>query len=84
VFSDNFERGTQFLVTGTAGRFTGTDIDVAGVRVLRFGTLAIAAYFGNGVMVTGRGTCPNGPGTFTAVRMVPLPWTRWVLQDVTP
>jgi hypothetical protein len=84
VFSDDFGRGTQFLVTGTAGRFTGLGVDMAGVRVLRFGTLAIAAYFGNGVMVSGRGICPNGPGTFTAVRMVPLPWTRWLLQDATP
>jgi hypothetical protein len=84
VFSDDFERGTQFLVTGTAGRFTGLGIDVAGVRVLRFGTSAIAAYFGNGVMVTGRGTCPAGPGTFTAVQMFAVPWTRWLLQDVTP
>jgi hypothetical protein len=70
------------LVTGTAGTFTGPSIDVAGVRVLRFGTLAIAAYFGNGLIVTGRGTCPAGPGTFTAMRM--LPWARWLLQDVTP
>jgi hypothetical protein len=57
---------------------------VAGVRVVRFGTQAIAMYFGNGVMVTGRGTCPRGPGYFTAMRFSPLPWTRWLVQDVTP
>jgi len=84
VFSDDYGRGTLFLVTGRIGRFIGPGIDVSGVRVLRFGTLAIAVHFGNGAIVTGRGTCPNGPGRFTAVKMFPLPWTRWLLQDVTP
>jgi hypothetical protein len=72
------------LVSGTAGRFIGTGIDVGGVRVLRFGTWAVATYFGNGAIVAGRGTCPRGPGYFTAIRFSPLPLTRWLLQDVTP
>jgi hypothetical protein len=86
MFIDDFERGTQFLVTGTAGRFIGPGIDVSGVRVLRFGTRAIAVYFGNDATVTGQGTCPNGPGYFTALKISPLPQIRWLLQDqdVTP
>jgi hypothetical protein len=84
VFSDDFGRGTQFLVTGTAGRFIGPGIDVGGVRVLRFGTRTIAAAFRQGTMITGQGTCPNGSGYFTAMRIFPLPLTRWLLRDVTP
>ena len=84
VFSDDFGRGTELLVTGGAGRFIGPGIDVSGVRVLRFRTWAMAVYFGHGAMIFGQGTCPNGPGYFTAMRISPLPLTRWLLRDVTP
>jgi len=52
--------------------------------VLRFRTWAVAVYFGHGAMIFGQGTCPNGPGYFTAMRISPLPLTRWLLRDVTP
>ena len=84
VFSDDYGRGTQFSVTGGAGRFIGPGIDVGGVRVLRFRTWAMAVYFGHGAMIFGQGTCPNGPGYFTAMRISPLPLTRWLLRDATP
>ena len=84
VFSDDFGRGTELLVTGGAGRFIGPGIDVSGVRVLRFRTWAMAVYFGHGTMIFGQGACPNGPGYFAAMRISPLPLTRWLLRDVTP
>ena len=85
VFSDDFDRNTQFLVDGNIGQFTGPGIDVGGVRVLRLrNSKVLAIGFRAGAMVLGQGTCPNGPGAFRATRIFPWPPTRWLLQDVTP
>jgi hypothetical protein len=84
VFADNFSRGTQFLVNGRTGQFTGPGIDVSGVRVMRFGSRVLAIDFRSGAVIFGQGTCPNGPGRFQAMRIFPFPLVRWLLQDVTP
>jgi hypothetical protein len=84
VFTDDFDRGTQFLVTGASGQFKGPGIDVSGVRVLRFGDRVIALGMRGGALVSGRGTCRYGPATFRALRIFPLPPTRWLLVDMTP
>jgi hypothetical protein len=44
---------------------------------------AVALLFGHGTVVAGVGTCPNGPAHFTVVRISPLPFTRWLLRDLT-
>jgi hypothetical protein len=87
TFIDDFGRGNQFLVSGAVGRFIGTnpEIDVTGVRVLRFRGRVVALSFRDGVLVAGSGTCPEGPGRFQALKIARLFWlsARWLLEDVT-
>jgi hypothetical protein len=86
MFTDDFGRGTQFLVTGNLGEFIGTSppIDLMNVRVMRVRNSAlVSSVVGRGLVIFGSGTCPLGPGTFKVMK-VSLPFMVWLLQDVTP
>ena len=83
-FFDDFGRDTRFLVRGLTGEFSGPGILADGVPVIRSRMLALARGFGEGVYISGRGECPNGPGRFRGMSFLPFPRMRLTLQDVTP
>jgi hypothetical protein len=83
TFVDSFGRGTQFQVFGRTGTFTGPGINQAGVPVSRIGNYVKASLITPTWVIIGTGMCPNGKGTFTALKLSQTPG-RWVVQDWSP
>jgi hypothetical protein len=88
VFIDDFGRGTMLLVDGTSATFSGPGVEVSGVRVIRTRRsgvqMATVRSSKNGIFISGRGSCPNGPGSFSASSFFRIPAIRLQLRDVTP
>jgi hypothetical protein len=83
LFIDDFGHDTLFLVNGDSGRFIGPGIDISGIPVTRTRLRAVAVFRGEAIIV-GSGICPNGPASFRAIKIFPLPPTSWTLRDVSP
>jgi len=76
-------RGTALSLTGNQFVFTGPGgFEVQGTATRNGNTVSISSRVGN-VMVFGSGSCPSGPGRFTAIRMG-FPLVMFRLIDTSP
>ena len=83
IFRDDSGRGTSLLIKGKAWGFGGPGLSASGsTGAVRSGSRVTLFAISGGVIVSGQGTCPAGPGTFTARRLFPALYLS--LVDVTP